>query len=88
MSSKFSLIECFLKFLLAQSSFIVSVIKCTNIILSEKCFSSVTFHKYRQCQRLCSNAQCSNNNNLVYALFHLFFDDNNIFAVCGGNREY
>jgi len=36
---------------------------------------------------LCLNTQCSNNNNLAYASF-LVFDDNNIFVCCSANREW
>ena len=78
--------------MLLLSSFIVNVIKCTKIILSEKVFSSIIIINILNAQaidRRCLNAQCS----LITTTwrtphFACFFDDSKIFVICSGNRGH
>jgi len=81
---QFSL-SVFLNFFRYKAVFIVKVIKCAKIILSDKVFSSiiVTIANVKGCVWM--------NNVLTTigdALFLLFFDDDKIFVVFSGNRKY
>jgi len=83
-SYHFSLIQC-LNFFSYKTILIVNVIKCTNINLSDKVFTSITITiaTGKDMDMLCLNAQCS----LITATtrptpyFYYFFNDK-IFFHC------